>query len=40
MKSANWHTMERDVLQAVNELGEIRLGKPASEVLATKYPWG
>ena len=32
------HTMERDILEAVYEFGEIRPDTQASRVLADKYP--
>ena len=38
MAAGNKETMERDILEAVYDFGEIRPGTPASQILEDKYP--
>ena len=38
MAAGNKETMERDILEAVYDFGEIRPETPASQTLADKYP--
>ena len=38
MAAGNKETMERDILEAVYDFGEIRPKTPASQTLADKYP--